>query len=98
MLAATPTLLPRVVLETQSRWNDGRWRAYAMRLASVDGLRQTIGLEGTVGEFLEKLDGSRTLEELISELTAEAPVEPSRVRAECVGMVRLLAERGFVAL
>jgi hypothetical protein len=97
MLGATPRLLPRATLETRSRWGGGRWQPAAMRLTSADGLRQTIGLEGEVGGFLEKFDGTRTLDDLIGELTAKVEVEPSRVRAECVRMVRLLMERGFVS-
>jgi protein-L-isoaspartate O-methyltransferase len=97
MLEATPRLLPRAMLETQYHWGGQQWESPAMRLASSDGLHQTIGLEGDVGGFLKKFDGTRKLGDLIGELTATVDVESSRVRAECVSMVRLLMERGFVS-
>lgn len=97
MLAARPRLLTRAMLETQHHWDGRQWESPAMRLSSADGLHQTIGLEGDVGRFLKEFDGTRELGDLIEELTATVDVEPSRVRAECVRMVRLLMERGFVS-
>lgn len=96
MLGARPKLLDRTLFETQSRWIEARWRPTAMRLMSADGLRQIIGLEGDVVQFLEGFDGEHTLDALIRDLTARVAVEPARVRAECIRMTRLLLERDFI--
>jgi hypothetical protein len=98
MLDAKPTIADRALLETQARWVDGAWQPVAMRLTSADGLRQTIRLEGEVAQFLGQLSGDRTLGELIRELASRVEVEPERVRTECVGMARLLLERGFLTI
>jgi methylase of polypeptide subunit release factors len=98
MLAARPRLLERALLETQARRVDSEWRPTAMRLMSADGLRQVIGLEGDVAQFLLQFDGRRTLGELIDELGRQVQVEAPRVRTECLRMARLLLERGFLAV
>lgn len=96
LLAITPKLAPEIRLEQECQWSESRWRTLFLRLRLVKGLRHVIGVDKDVAEFLAQLDGHRTLAEVIRELAAKVEVDEAQVQAECLSVVRLLIERGFL--
>jgi len=98
LLAMTPRLSPDARLEQDSRPDEGRWHPLAPVLRRSSGLRPHIGLQPEVADFVVRLDGASRLDDLIHELTAGIDVDPERVKAECLSVVRLLLERGFLIL
>ncbi len=96
LLAARPRLAPDARLERESTWSDGGWIPLATRMLQVHGLPHTTGLAGEVADFLARFDGRHTVGQLVEEIAAGAAVDPSRARAECLHVVRLMIDRGFL--
>lgn len=96
LLAVSPRLSPQVRLEQECEWSENRWRTLSLRLRLTKGLRHVVGVDKDVADFLAKLDGKHTLGQLIEDLTAQVEAEPAQVRTECLGVVRLMIERGFL--
>jgi hypothetical protein len=55
-----------------------------------------MGVEPLVSEFIDSLDGSKTLAASIEALAAQAGVPLEQAEKECLPVVRLLLERGFL--
>jgi hypothetical protein len=98
LLELRPRLLSEVRLERDSRPDNGHWLGLAPRLRLSSGFRPRIGVEPEVADFLVRLTGDARLGDLIQDLAAAVDVDPERVQAECLALVRLMIERGFLAL
>ena len=96
LLSVCPRLAPDIRLEEESVWSDGRWSVPAIRLRQTRGLPNTTGLSTEVAEFLARFDGSRTVHEVVREVGARSGVDPTQVQQECLKVVRLMIDRGFL--
>ena len=96
LLAARPRLVPGARFEMQLRQSGAEWQATSMRVRLAEGLPYKFGTQQDVAEFLARLDGEHTLQELVQNLAAEVEAEPGQVRSECLKVVRRLLERGFL--
>jgi hypothetical protein len=61
-----------------------------------DGLAHRIGVESEVASFVARLDGERTLVEIMGAPGAGGPLSTDPARAKCLKTVRFLLERGFL--
>ena len=64
----------------------------------TDQIPRELPVPQHIAQFLSGFDGSRSLEELIQELSVKVKAPVERVREECKGLTRSLVERGFVVL
>lgn len=96
LLGACLRLSPDTQLDQQLRQADGRWHTVGMTLRFTGGIPASMRLEPPVAEFLARLDGRRTLRELIRDLAQRVDADPQAVQRECLAIVRRLAERRFV--
>lgn len=96
LLELRPRLSPEVRLEQDSQPADGQWRGLAPLLRLLTGLRPRIGVQPEVADFLVRLDGDTRLGDLIEDIVAGVDVDADRVKSECLGVVRLMIERGFL--
>ncbi len=96
LLAIRPKLAPQVRLEQVCIQGPAQWRAESLTLRLIAGFPFHMTVQPLVAEFLATCDGTRTLEQAIDDFAviAKAPLET--VRAESLGMVRKLIERGFI--
>jgi methylase of polypeptide subunit release factors len=96
LLGARLRLSPDTQLDQLLRQSDGRWQAVGMTLRFTAGIPASMRLDPPVAEFLARLDGSRTLGELVGDLAQQVRADPEVVRRDCLAVVRRLVERRFV--
>jgi len=96
LLRARPVLAPGVRLRQDYQCVEGHWRTLAIALHQEGGLQRRVGVDGDVAQFLARLDGEKSLSEVVDGLSREVNVDRERVRRDCLATVRLLLERGFV--
>lgn len=96
LLKAHPRLSPDTQLDQQLRQSDGRWQGVGMTLRFTGGIPASMRLDPTVADFLAGLDGRRTLDELVRDLSQRVRADLEIVRPECLAVVRKLVERRFV--
>lgn len=98
LLQRKPLLAPDTTLEQSSVLANGRWTPHSIQLSLHNGLPATLGVELAVAQFIARCDGTRTLADLVLELTQTVKASPEQIRQQCCAVVRKLAERRFVAL
>ncbi|MBI4241704.1 MAG: methyltransferase [Candidatus Rokubacteria bacterium] len=98
LLACRLKVAGEVRLDQEYRWSEGHWRTVAIRLRLAEGLPRAMGLDGDVAQFLARFDGTRTVREVIRTLASEVAVDPARVQAESLAVVRHMVERGILLL
>lgn len=86
-----------IQLEHLVEFGAQQWRRPAtVRMTQTTGLQLVQDLAPEVAEFVSKMDGSSTMNELVDAVAREAPVPREKVQAECLSMVRAWLDRGFV--
>ncbi|MFO1349482.1 MAG: methyltransferase [Gammaproteobacteria bacterium] len=98
LLAAKPRLAPHLCLDIQQQWEDRAWRTASLQLRIVKGLQQSLTIDGHIAGFIEKLDGERSLGELIEQLGAQTGMPVAEIKPQVLGTMRRLIERGFLLL
>ncbi len=96
MLALKPRLSADCRLEQFLKAGEGRWQTTSLTLRRVKGFPFFVGIQPEVAEFLGGCNGERTVGELIENFARRVDAAPERVRAECLGIIRRLLERGFL--
>jgi hypothetical protein len=96
LLGAHLKLSPDTQLDQQMRQSDGRWQAVGMSLRFTAGIPASMRLEPPVAEFLARLDGRRTLGELVRDMAQQVRADPAVVERECLAVVRRLVAGRFV--
>jgi predicted RNA methylase len=96
LLGARLKLSPDTQLDQQMRQSDGRWQAVGMTLRFTAGIPASMRLDPPVAEFVARLDGSRTLGELVGDTAQQVRADPQVVERECLAVVRMLVARRFV--
>lgn len=96
ILDSRPVLSEAAELSQRLRLVDGAWKPTRIALELRDGLQDSLPADPSVIGLLTALDGSKTLREVAAAVakSAQRPVE--QTAAECAGLVRALAARGFV--
>jgi len=95
-LNARLRLSPETQLDQQLRLADGRWQSVGMTLRFTAGIPASMRLDPGVADFLAGLDGRRTLNELVLDLSQKVRANPEVIKLECLAVVRKLVERRFV--
>jgi hypothetical protein len=67
-----------------------------MSLRFAAGIPASMRLDPPVAEFVARLDGGRTLGELVGDLAQQVRADPEVVRRECLAVVRMLVAGRFV--
>jgi hypothetical protein len=75
---------------------DGKFQPESLEVSSAGGVPRVLKVEPLVAGFLNRLDGSRTLDEMAAEMASNVGAPLDQVRRECVDVARRLYERGFV--
>jgi hypothetical protein len=96
LLQSKLRLGPNLALDLQQQWLDGAWRTVSIQLHQGGGLQQSLRIDGHIAAFLEKLDGERTLGELIAALSAHVAAPGETVRKQVLNTMRQLLERGYL--
>jgi hypothetical protein len=96
LLGAHLKLSPDTQLDQQMRQSAGRWQAVGMSLRFAAGIPASMRLDPPVAEFVARLDGGRTLGELVGDLAQQVRADPEVVRRECLAVVRMLVAGRFV--
>jgi len=96
LLSARPRLAQDTRLHEESSWSDGRRTLQTIQIHRPHGLPHTTGLSTDVMDFLARFDGSRAVGEIIEQVTTRAGVDAAQARAECLRVVRLMIDRGFL--
>jgi methylase of polypeptide subunit release factors len=96
LLAARLKLSPDTQLDQQLRQSDGRWQTVGMTLRFTAGIPASMRLDPPVAEFLARLDGRRTLGELVGDVAQQVRADPEVVQRDCLAVVRRLVARRFV--
>ena len=96
LLAMRLRLAPDIRRDEESSWSDGSWSAPLVRLRKGHGLPHATGLTADVMGFLSRFDGSRSVGQVIEEVSARAGVDAAQARAECLRVVRLMIDRSFL--
>jgi hypothetical protein len=96
LLGARLRLAPDTQLDQQMRQSGGRWQAVGLTLRFTTGIPASMRLDPPVAAFLARLDGSRTLGELIRDIAQQVRADPAVVERECLAVVRRLVAGRFV--
>ena len=96
LLGARLRLSPDTQLDQQMRQSGSRWQAVGMTLRFSAGIPASMRLDPPVAEFVARLDGSRTLGELVGDLAQRVRADPEVVQRDCLAVVRMLIARRFV--
>jgi len=96
LLGARLKLSPDTQLDQQMRQSDGRWQAVGMTLRFTAGIPASMRLDPPVAEFVARLDGRRTLGELVGDLAQRVRADPQVVQRDCLAVVRRLITGRFV--
>jgi len=96
LLAATLQLSPAVRLQKEYRATAGQWQPVSMELSLTTALSYTAALEESVADFIIQFDGNHTLQALIQALADRVKADFAEVQSECLRVVRLMIERGFL--
>ncbi len=96
MLQVRPMLSPHARLERIFEPSAEGWKPSPLTLKLVRGFSSSVGIQPLVAEFLNTLNGSRTLGEVIGALIPKVDAAPERVRKECLDVSRKLIEFGFL--
>jgi len=96
LLQIKPRLSPISRLEEAFQPVNGKWQLSSASLRLSKGLPCKSAVQPLVAEFLSACSGSRTLAEIIGEFATQADVPSEKVTNECILMVRMLIDRGFV--
>ena len=91
-------LAPRLQLQHRQQCHDGAWKTVRLRLQQVDHPRRQLDVDTNIAEFLQRLDGTYTLAELIAEIVNRVDTDPADVRRQIVATVRRLARDGYLLL
>jgi len=96
LLGARLRLSPDTRLDQQSRQVDGGWRPVGLALRFTGGIPGSMRLDPPVADFIAALDGSRSLGDVIRDLTRKVSADPQVVQRECLAVVRRLAGQRFL--
>ena len=91
-----PRLSPHARLEQVSPASEQGWLNPSMQLRLSHGLERTCAVDQQVAAFLSHLNGTRSIRELLAALTPSQDVDPQRMQAQCMAVMRQLIRRGFV--
>lgn len=89
-------LAPEVRLETTFANQQANWFPTEMRLKTISGFPRVQGIAPPIADFIGRLDGAATLGVHLDALIARLDSDPEDVRADCLRIVRHLANRGFL--
>jgi SAM-dependent methyltransferase len=95
LLASRLRLVEGVRRNQHYRQVEGRWHPSSIQIG-LPATGRLMGVEPLVSEFIDSLDGSKTLAASIEALAAQAGVPLEQAEKECLPVVRLLLERGFL--
>jgi methylase of polypeptide subunit release factors len=96
LLDIRPRLSPDARLEQVSAASEQGWLAPSMQLRLSHGLERTCAVDPQVAGFLSHLNGTLSVRELLETLTPQQDVDPLKVQAQCLAVMRQLIRRGFV--
>lgn len=96
LLGARLKLAPETQLDQQMRQSDGRWQAVGTTLRFIAGIPASMRLDPPVAGFVARLDGRRTLGELVADLSQRVSADPKAVKRDCLAVVRRLVAGRFV--
>lgn len=96
LLSSLPRLSPHARLEQKSEQVNGRWQAVDTRVSLAAGIPANIRVQPPVADFLARLDGTHTLQELIADLSGRVRADRKSVERECLGVVRRLINTRFI--
>ena len=96
LLSMRLRLSPDTQLDQQMRQSGGRWQPVATTLRFTAGIPASMRLDPPVAEFVARLDGSRTLGELIDDLAQRVRADRGVVQRDCLAVVRRLIAGRFV--
>ena len=96
LLTAKLRLVPEARLEQEFAAREGRWQSVASRIRLTRGLPWTGNLDARLAGSLARLAGQRPLRDVLVHLAIELGVEPDRVIAASLPLVRDMILRGFL--
>jgi hypothetical protein len=96
LLGIRPRLADTVRLEQVCTLTGDRWRAESLTLRLIAGFPFHLEVQPLVAEFLSGCNGEHTVRQLIQAFGKSAAAPPDVIERECLAMIRLLIERGFV--
>ena len=96
LLGARLKLSPNTQLDRQMRQSDGRWQTVGTNLRFTAGIPASMRLDPPVAEFVARLDGRRTVGELVRDMAQQVRADPEVVQRDCLAVVRRLVARRFV--
>jgi SAM-dependent methyltransferase len=97
LLPLRPKLSPDTRLEQVFMPNGEAWKPQGLTLRAAKELNSSIGVQPAVAEFLALCDGSRSLQEIVTQFAAGVNAPQEQVQRECLAAVRTLIERGFLS-
>jgi SAM-dependent methyltransferase len=96
ILQTRPKLSPDIRLEEVLRHTDGKWQVASLNLRLAKGLPYSTTVQPLVVEFLSGCDGSKTMGELVADLSTKVSAPADQVQKECTAIARVLIDRGFL--
>lgn len=83
------------VITQKTTLTNAGWTTY-LELAKSDGIADTLKLDLPVLQAVELFDGSRTLTEIINDVSEQQHISPAEAKARCVSLTRRLLQGSFV--
>jgi len=96
LLAGRFEASPDLVLEQTLQPRAGQWQPAAARLRLTRGLQFSGNVDGRVAEIVSRCDGVTPLAEVFRSLAASLGLEPGRITAGGLEVVRQLVRQGFL--
>jgi len=96
LLTEKPSISPNARLEPIFGTSQSGWEQKELRVRVTQGFPFSMGVQPQVADFMSQCNGTRTLAELIQDLSSKVDVPPERVREECLNIVRAMIERGVM--
>ncbi len=96
LLSLRLKLSSKVRLEQVYEMAVGGWQSSKLTLRLVRGIPGSIGMEPLVANFLKDCDGTRTLEELVTDLSAKVGVPLEQVKADVLKIIPTLIEGRYL--
>jgi methylase of polypeptide subunit release factors len=89
-------LSPHLALQQEARWAQGAWQVQAAQIRLEQGLKFSGNVDRNAMALLQRLDGRRTLAEVLAEAAASLATRPEHIAPPCLKLLRRLIERGYV--
>jgi hypothetical protein len=96
VLELRPAVADEAALEQELVRDQERWTIRSLTLALEAGLGFRAGLDATTGEIVRRLDGTRTVREVLAETASAVDVAPGDLERAGLALTRQLLELGFV--